>query len=146
MNQTPDPKRELQDSLDKLRDQILADLPAPDQQAYLAELRRRIEGSTEPSISPPTTRLKPVYLLAAAVLLGIVTALLQPWDSPEPAPTSAPPVALLKDLDLIRSLSQLEPAALASLTAIDLGAATLVFEKEQDVPFDLLLAAVEEEE
>ena len=146
MNQKPDSKRELQDCLDELRDQILADLPKADQQVFLARLRERIcEAET---VSP--VRLspwkKPAYVAAAVVMLGVVTALLQPWNPQDINVNEEPPLALLEDLDLIRSLSQLDSEVLASLTAVDLGAATLVYEKEQDIPFDLLLAASGEDE
>ena len=151
MNSKPDPKQDLQKTLEDLRDQILSEMPEIDQQAFLTQLRQRIEeveATNEGAVVmvEQTRWKKAPLLLAAAVLLGIVTALLQPWNQNPAAPVEAPPVALLEDLDLIRALAQLDSTALASLTAVDLGAATLVYENEQDVPFDLLLAAVEEEE
>ena len=151
MNSKPDPKQDLQKTLDDLRDQILSEMPETDQQAFLARLRQRIEEAESTiagaSVQVEQTRWKRApLLLAAAVLLGIVTALLQPWNQDPATPVEAPPVALLEDPDLIRALAQLDSTALASLTAVDLGAATLVYENEADVPFDLLLAAVEEEE
>ncbi|MFL2857400.1 MAG: RNA polymerase sigma factor [Planctomycetota bacterium] len=151
MNSKPDPKQDLQKTLDDLRDQILSEIPETDQQAFLARLRQRIEEAEATgagaSVQVEQTRWKRApLLLAAAVLLGIVTALLQPWNQDPATPVEAPPVALLEDLDVIRALAQLDSTSLASLTAVDLGAATLVYENEADVPFDLLLAAVEEEE
>ena len=151
MNSKPDPKQDLQKTLDDLRDQILSEMPETDQQAFLARLRQRIleaeATGADASFQGERARWKRApLLLAAAVLLGIVTALFQPWSEHLTTPVEAPPVALLEDLDLIKALAQLDSTALASLTAVDLGAAVLVYENEQDVPFDLLLAAVEEEE
>ena len=151
MNSKPDPKQDLQKTLDDLRDQILSEMPETDQQAFLARLRQRIleaeATGADTSFQGERARWKRApLLLAAAVLLGIATALFQPWSEDLTTPVEAPPVALLEDLDLIKALAQLDSTALASLTAVDLGAAVLVYENEQDVPFDLLLAAVEEEE
>lgn len=146
MNQKPDSKRELQDCLDELRDQILADLPEADQQVFLARLRERIREAETVSPVRLSPWKKPAYVAAAVVMLGVVTALLQPWNPQDINVNEEPPLALLEDLDLIRSLSQLDSEVLASLTAVDLGAATLVYEKEQDIPFDLLLAASGEDE
>ena len=146
MNQKPDSKRELQDCLDELRDQILADLPEADQQVFLARLRERIREAETASPVRLSPWKKPAYVAAAVVMLGVITALLQPWNPQDINVNEEPPLALLEDLDLIRSLSQLDSEVLASLTAVDLGAATLVYEKEQDIPFDLLLAASGEDE
>lgn len=146
MNQKPDSKRELQDCLDELRDQILADLPEADQQVFLARLRERIREAETVSPVRLSPWKKPAYVAAAVVMLGVITALLQPWNPQDINVNEEPPLALLEDLDLIRSLSQLDSEVLASLTAVDLGAATLVYEKEQDIPFDLLLAASGEDE
>ncbi|MGB1397862.1 MAG: hypothetical protein ACPG7R_08485, partial [Planctomycetota bacterium] len=85
MNSKPDPKQDLQKTLDDLRDQILSEMPETDQQAFLARLRQRIleaeATGADASFQGERARWKRApLLLAAAVLLGIVTALFQPWS------------------------------------------------------------------
>ena len=147
MNSKPDPQRQLQDCLDDLRDQILEDMPAQDQQKFIADLKHRIQSESAPKVTATSSPfgLRPV-LLAAAVLVGIITMVIEPWNTSDPDWIDNPPPELLENLALIQPLSQLDPQIIATLSASYLGAATLVFEDEQDIPFDLLLAAVEEEE
>lgn len=146
MNSKPDPQRQLQDCLDDLRDQILENMPSQDQQKFIADLKFKIQSQeTKAPTKTSPFGLRPV-LIAAAVLLGIITMVIEPWNGSDQEWSQQPPTELLENLALIQPLSQLDPEIIATLSAIDLGAATLLFEDEQDVPFDLLLAAIEEEE
>ncbi len=148
MSPKSDPERQLQDYLDELRDQVLHEMSAVDQEAFIENLREQIDaGNAERNRQqrPALLQSRPWMVAAAVLLIGLATAIMQPWDGMSQKEIETPPSGLLKELALIQSLSLLDPEVLAQLNSVDLGAATMVFENELDVPYDLLLAAVEEE-